>query len=134
MEIFEPYATTIIVLGVSGLLFFLQLLVADVVSIKTGHPPGVAVEQTHDSLLFRASRVFANSNESVGIFILFVLFAIFSAADAAWVNGFSLVYFIGRVAHMVFYYANLKLLRSVAFAVSCVGLLGIFVAGVRYYI
>ena len=129
MAFIEPYEITVIVLGLTGLIMFVQLLVADVIGIRLGHTPGVAVEQSHNSSLFRASRAIANSNESVGILVLFVLFALFSRAEPSWLNTSAIVYFAGRVAHMVFYYSNLKLMRSVAFGVACLGLLGIFVTG-----
>lgn len=102
---------------------------ADIVGLKRGHTPGTAVTAGHDDFLFRSNRAFANSNETVGILVLFMLFAIFSSANPVWVNNLSLVYFFGRVGHMVFYYANLQLMRSVAFVVSAIGLLGIFITG-----
>lgn len=129
MELVSHYETSILVLGLSGLLFFIQLLVADVMGIKHKHPPGTTIQAGHDSFLFRSNRAFANSNETVGILILFVLFSIFSSANPAWVNGLSLVYFVGRIAHMIFYYINFKLMRSVSFAISTIGLIGIFISG-----
>ncbi|WP_373416086.1 MAPEG family protein [Vibrio parahaemolyticus] len=40
-----------------------------------------------------------------------------------------MVYLVGRIGHMVFYYVNLQLMRSVSFVVSVIGLLGVFAAG-----
>ena len=129
MESIVAYKTSILVLGLTGFTFFIQLLVADIVSIKQGHVPGTLVEQSHDNFLFRASRVFANSNETLGILVLFLSFAILSSAKPFWVNSFAVVYLIGRWGHMASYYANLKLLRSISFAISAIGLLGVFVVG-----
>lgn len=134
MEFMAPYALTVIVLGLSGMLFLLQLLIADVAGIKAGHTPGFSIEQNHDSFLFRANRALANSNESAAILILFSLFAVFSSAESSWVNTGALIYLGGRLGHMITYYANLKLLRSIAFAISLAGLIMVFVAGVRQWL
>nr|WP_246225538.1 MAPEG family protein [Vibrio agarilyticus] len=129
MELVTQYSTSVLVLGLSGILFFIQLLVADVTGIKQGHTLGISVNAGHESFLFRSSRAFANSNETVGIFVLFMLFAIFSSANQFWVNGLSLMYLVGRIGHMIFYYANFQLMRSVSFVISAIGLAGIFVSG-----
>lgn len=130
MEILEPYKITVLVLGLSGLVFLVQLAIADIVAIKARHTPGFTVEQNHDSFLFRCHRALANSNESASILILVSLFSMFSSANAAWLNGFAVVYLLGRVGHMVFYYCNLKALRSLAFAILFIALLGMFAVGV----
>lgn len=134
MDIIAPYRVTVLVMGLSGLLFLLQLAIVDLVGIKRRHTPGFTIEQNHDSFLFRASRALANSNESAAIFVLLALFSIFSSASAAWLNAFSVMYFLGRAGHMVFYYGNLQIPRSMAFAVSFVGLLGIFFAGLHSWL
>lgn len=129
MDFIEPYRMTVLVLGLSGFLFFVQLVVVDIAGIKSGHTPGFRIEQNHDSFIFRAYRALANSNESAAILILFSLFSILSSANATWLNGFSLVYLLGRIGHMVFYYSNFKILRSLSFAISFLGLLGMFIVG-----
>ncbi|WP_394202433.1 MAPEG family protein [Shewanella waksmanii] len=134
MDWLAPYNMTVIVIGATGLLFFIQLIVADIIGIRRKHTPGTQINEGHDSLLFRSGRAFANSNETVGIFVLFTLFAIFSAASPSWVNGFAVMYLLGRVAHMLFYYANIKVLRSVSFAVSASGLLAIFMTGLVVWV
>src|SRR5690554_736666 len=126
MEILEPYKVTVLVLGLTGILFWVQLAVVDVVGITVKHPPGFTIEQNQDSFLFRSHRVLANSNESAGAFALLTAFAMLSSANAAWLNGLTVAYLFGRSSHMLFYYANLKLLRSAAFAVSFFSLLAIF--------
>ncbi|WP_256871078.1 MAPEG family protein [Shewanella sp. Scap07] len=130
MELVSQYGTSVLVLGLSGMLFFIQLLVADITGIKQKQIPGTAITGGHDSFLFRSSRAFANSNETVGILVLFILFSIFSSANPTWVNNLSLVYMLGRIGHMMCYYANFQLMRSVSFVVSAIGLVGIFVSGI----
>jgi len=66
----EPYKITILVIGLTGFIFLLQLLVADIIGIKAKHTPGHPVTANHDDLLFRVSRTFSNSNESAAILIL----------------------------------------------------------------
>ena len=128
-ELIQPYKVTVLITGLSAVLFLAQLLIADLIAIKSGHTPGYPIDADHEQLLFRANRAIANSNESVGIFLLAVSFSILTSANAAWVNTGALLYFGGRVGHMVCYYANIKLVRSIAFGVCVLGLSGILVAG-----
>ncbi len=134
MEFLEPYRLTILIMGLSGLLSLLQLLIADAVGLKLKHPPGLPVAADQNSFHFRAVRAHLNMNESITVFVLFALFAFFSAASAQWLGIFAGVYFAGRVVHMFCYYFNLSLLRSAAFAVSAVGLLGMFMQGLRAWL
>lgn len=130
MEFVQPYKITILVMGLAGLTFFLQLIVADVMGLKTRHIPGHPIPPDHSDFLFRASRALSNTNESVAIFVLFVGFSILSAANPQWLNISAVVYLVGRIAHMISYYLNLKLCRSISFAVSLIGLAAMFVVGV----
>lgn len=134
MDFIEPYKITVLVLGLSGFTFLLQLAVVDIVGIKVKHIPGHTIENNHDNFFFRSYRALANSNESAAILILFTLFAILSSANATWLNASALVYLFGRISHMLFYYNNLKTLRSVAFIISLIGLLSMFVAGVSSWL
>ncbi len=129
MEFIEPYNITILVMGLAGLTFLLQLIIVDLVGIKTKHTTGHPITADHDNFLFRASRTISNSNESVSIFILLVAFSILSSANPQWLNISAIVYLVGRITHMLFYYFNLKLCRSISFAVSLLGLSAMFVAG-----
>ncbi|NQZ10218.1 MAG: MAPEG family protein [Algicola sp.] len=130
MEQFEPYNITILVSGIVGFIFLAQLIVVDLVALKGKHTPGYPIKPDHDDFLFRAVRAHSNSNESVGIFILFVFFGVLSACNSYWLNIFSSVYLIGRIAHMFFYYTNIKLARSVSFGLSLLGLLGMFIVSI----
>jgi len=121
-------------MGLAGFTFLVQLLIADVVALKTRHTPGYPIEPDHNDLLFRSSRVLSNTNESVAIFILLVGFALLSSANPQWLNNCSVIYLIGRVSHMVFYYADLKLLRSISFGVSLLGLTAIFITGLMAWL
>ncbi|USH04362.1 MAPEG family protein [Grimontia kaedaensis] len=131
MDFVQPYIDTVLVLGLTGFLFFIQLMVADVVRLKAKCVPGYPIEPSHSSILFRATRAIENSNESAAILILFSLFAILSSADPDWVNTSAFIYLGGRILHMLCYYLNLKLGRSVAFVISLIGLLGMFIAGIK---
>jgi uncharacterized MAPEG superfamily protein len=117
-------------MGLSGLTFFVQLLVADFVGLKSRHTPGYPIEPNHKNLHFRSVRALANTNESVAIFILLVCFSILSSASANLLNISAIVYLVGRVGHMLCYYSNLKLLRSIFFGVSLLGLAAIFIVGI----
>ena len=52
-----------------------------------------------------------------------------SSASADLLNIAVWVYLTGRVLHMLFYYINLKILRSIAFVISLIGLGAIFILG-----
>jgi uncharacterized MAPEG superfamily protein len=134
MEFIEPYKITVLIMGLAGLTFMLQLIIADIIGIKAKHIPGHPIAPDHGDFLFRASRAISNTNESVAIFILFVLFSILSYANPQWVNIGAVVYLAGRIAHMLFYYSNSALCRGISFAVSLVGLMIIFIAGMLTWV
>lgn len=126
----DMYAPAILSLGVIAGLMLIQMLVVDVIGIRAKHVPGAPVPADHDNLLFRATRAHANTNESIAVFILLLLFCMISSASPAWVNGLAWTYLAGRAGHMLCYYANLKLARSMAFGVSLVALIGLLVVGI----
>lgn len=134
MEILETYSTSILIIGLTGAILFLQLLVNDVAAFKAKHRPGYPIDPDHGSFHFRAARAFANTNETVAIFIVFVVFGILSMADPVWLNRWAAVYFIGRVAHMFFYYFGVGIARSVSFVVSMFGLVGMFVISLQVWV
>ena len=134
MELFELYKATILMLGLMGLISIIQLLVVDLIALKEKHTPGFPVEPNHESSLFRAVRAQSNTNESISVFILLVIFGILSSANPEWINNFSIAYFIGRVGHMIFYYLGFGLARSIAFSVSLIALLGMMVTSFLVWI
>ena len=131
MEILQPYNTGILIIGLSGFILCIQLIVVDVAGVKSRHRPGFPITPDKNSFLFRSARAFANTNESVTIFIVFMAFAILTLADPVWVNRWATLYFVGRLAHMACYYAGIGLARSASFVVSLVGLIGLFVIALQ---
>lgn len=129
MEYLQPYHWTILVLGLISSLLFIQLLVADLTILFSPHSPGYPVKADYTSWIFRASRVHANTNESIAIFILFAAFGMLTQADPYWLNLSSLMYFAGRVGHMVTYYLDWRPARVGTFVVSLLGLGGMFFVG-----
>ncbi|MFT4815659.1 MAG: hypothetical protein ACI80L_000629 [Pseudohongiellaceae bacterium] len=63
------YGTTILVIGLIGLMQLVQLLVTDISAIRAGKTPGFSTVPDRSSFLFRAERAFMNTNESVTIFL-----------------------------------------------------------------
>ena len=122
MEWMTDYTSSVLALGVFGLLYFVQLLIADVAGIQAKHVPGSAVEGGHDDFFFRASRAHANTTESVGIFIVFTLFAILAGGDPVWTAWVLWAFVFARLLHALFYYLNIQILRSVAFGLSLLAL------------
>lgn len=130
-EIFAPYQTAILCLGLMSGLLIVQILVADVVAIARKHTPGMPIDDGHDNFLFRSARTAANSNETLAAFIGSLLFCILIGADATWVNGLTALYLAGRLGHMICYYLNWKLARSAIFALTVISILGLVGTGLR---
>lgn len=126
-----PYAHTIVSFGAIAALVLIQLVIADLAAIKVRHRPGMPIEANHGNFLFRAARAHANTNETIAAFILLALFGILSGASSEWLNMFAWVYVGARLAHMLCYYLNLQLLRSIVFGVGLVALFGMLVVGIR---
>ena len=124
---FAPYHTTLAMVASGGLLLVLQLIVADLTAIRRGHKAGYPIAADSTKFLFRAARAHINTNESISAFAIFGLVGVLVAASPAWLNALSVLWIASRVAHMAFYYANKKALRSTAFAVSLFALLGMAV-------
>ncbi|MCG8592537.1 MAG: MAPEG family protein [Proteobacteria bacterium] len=128
-ETLLPYASSILALGLLGLLYLIQLGVADVVSVRRGHTPGTPIDGGHGDFLFRAARTHANTTESVGAVILVSGFAVLAGGEPAWVNGALWTYLGLRVAYTLAYYLDLRAIRSVAFGLGMLALLVVFGAG-----
>lgn len=124
-----PYGATIWCLGVMGGLVLVQLVVFDVAGMRAGHVPGAAVTGGHDDFFFRASRAFANTNETLAAFALLALFGILHNAAPGWLNGAAVVFVVARIAHMLCYYADRRVLRSTAFVVAILALVAMLVLG-----
>jgi len=127
--IFGNYEATIQSWAALAVLLLTQVLVADVASVRAKHVPGTPVEASHDNFLFRASRAVANTNETIAIYIVVVLFCLFSGASADYTAYFSWGYVVARTAYAVCYYFNLKLLRSVCFGISLLSLSALLILG-----
>lgn len=120
-----PYAPLVFALLATATLFIIQLLVVDMASIKAKHVPGTPVLADHANFLFRATRAHANTNESIAAFVLPSIVAIFLSASPTWVNTLSWLYVAGRLGHMFCYYADLRIARSISFAVSLIALISL---------
>jgi uncharacterized MAPEG superfamily protein len=129
-NLLTDYMPAIASIGIIGGLMLVQLVVADIIGIISKHTPGTPIAADHENLLFRAHRAHANTNESVAAFLALTVYAIAVSATPSWLNTLCLVYIAGRVGHMLCYYANLKLLRSISFGIATLALFGILVLGV----
>ena len=129
MNIIDTYPQLVMAIGALALLSIIQLLVADAIGIVSKHTPGTPVEANHDSVLFRASRVVANTNESIAIFILAAAFCVLTSAPASFVGLCSWAYVGSRLLYAVCYYANLQTMRSVIFGLSILSLCGLLGSG-----
>lgn len=129
MALLFDYSMTVLAVGSLGALLLLQLLVADVIGILKKHEPGTPVAPSHDDLLFRATRVVGNVNESIAIFIVAVLFATWRGVSPDQLAYASWSFVILRALYAGCYYFDIRLLRSVMFGLSIIALLAILILG-----
>jgi uncharacterized MAPEG superfamily protein len=121
-----PYESTLAAYVALAGLYLAQAIVSDVVAIRVKHVPGMPITSGHDDILFRASRALANTNENMGVFLVLSLAAILLGANPWWTNGLAWTFVAARLAHMLAYYADLRLLRSTVFSVGIAAVLGLF--------
>lgn len=129
MDLAQTYSTTIVALGTLAALLFLQLLIADIIGLRSRHVPGSQVPADHNNRLFRASRTVANTNESIAIFVLAVLFCMLSGASASTTGFFTWAFVIARFFYAVCYYFNWQLPRSIMFGISLVAIAALLITG-----
>jgi uncharacterized MAPEG superfamily protein len=127
-EALIAYHSTLLACVALSVLVTLQVLVADLAAIKTGHVPGMPVTSGHANFHFRAVRAIGNTNETLALTLMLVVLAIVLGANPKWTNALAWVYVAGRAGHMAFYYAKLGLARSTAFGVSLLATVGLLVA------
>lgn len=128
IAIYSPALAACVLLAA---LIFLQVLVADVAGILAKHVPGMPVSEGHSSFHFRSVRALANTNETLGLFLLLMACALLLNATAAWVNTLVPVYVGARVLHTVCYYARWGRTRGVVFGVGLAAQAGLLLACVR---
>jgi len=129
-ELIVPYGSTLAAFVCLGGLFLVQALVSDVAAIRAGHVPGMPVASGHDHFLFRATRAQANTNENLGVFLLLCLSALLLGASPWWTNLLAWTFVLSRLAHMLAYYGDQRMLRSAMFSVSLGSLIGLFVVAI----
>ncbi len=125
----EAYAGAVSSLAVLAALMIVQLLVADVTGIRRRHVPGTPVTPDHADALFRVTRTLANTNESVAIFIVLLLYCMLGGASPVWTAWGAWAYVICRMLYAVCYYANLPTYRSISFGLSLLALLAMLITG-----
>ena len=106
--------------GTMALLMLVQILVSDILGIRARHVPGAPVTADHGNVLFRASRVVANTNESIAVFILAVVFCVLAEVSSAWVGYVAWGFVIARAAYALCYYADQRVARSIVFGLSLI--------------
>ena len=125
----NSHELTIYSWGALGVLLLVQLLIADVIGITSKHTPGTSPEANHGNALFRATRTVANTNESIAIYLVLVLFCIFNGADATLTGYLSWAYVAGRSIYALCYYFNQRTMRSITFGVTLLVLIGMLIVG-----
>lgn len=108
-------------------LFLLQFLVVDVSHIRAKQVPGMPVTGGHDNFLFRATRAHANTNESLGLYLLLILCAGPLSANAHWTGVAAWTFTAARGAHMFCYYFDWRNARSWAFGIGLLAQVGLLV-------
>jgi uncharacterized MAPEG superfamily protein len=126
-NIVPMYLSTLTASVVLACLLLLQFLVVDVSQIRAKQVPGMPVSGGHDNFLFRATRAHANTNESLGLYLLLIFCAVLLSADAHWTATAAWTFTAARGAHMVCYYFDWRNARSLAFGVGLLALIGLLV-------
>jgi uncharacterized MAPEG superfamily protein len=129
MDVLKLYQATVAAAGSTALLMLIQVLIADVVGIRAGHLPGTAVPGSHSDLLFRVTRVVANTNETIGLFILLLLYCVLGGASQEYTGYGAWAYVVTRAAYALCYYFDQRMLRSIVFALSLLALAGLLAVG-----
>ncbi len=128
-ELLASYHGLVLSLGALSALMIVQMLVLDFVGIRHKHVPGMPIVEGHDTLLFRTARAHGNSNESLPTFLLISAFAIGVQAHPQWLNALAAVFVAARAGHMVFYYMNYSVMRSVSFGIGLLAMIGMLMSG-----
>ena len=129
MNLLSSYPYLVAAFGSLAFIMLAQLLVADIVGIRSKHIPGTSVVDDHKSLLFRVGRTVANTNESIAIFILASAFCVACSASPFATGICAWVYVIARLLYALCYYMDWRLMRSVIFGISLLALGALVIIG-----
>jgi uncharacterized MAPEG superfamily protein len=117
-QLVATYHTSFCALVGVAVLWMIQALAVDWYGIRTRHIPGTPVSGGHSSVVFRVFRAHGNTTENLTAFVLCALLAMLLGGPAAWVDGLTVAFFAGRLGHMLCYYADIRLPRSVFFGIG----------------
>jgi uncharacterized MAPEG superfamily protein len=129
-DLLVPYGPALAAWLCLGAAWLAQALVADVAAMRAHHTPGMPVTSGHDDFLFRATRAQANTNENLSGFVVLSLAAMLLGANSWWINRLVWLFVVGRLGHMLAYYADVRPLRSASFGISFACLIGLLVVGI----
>jgi uncharacterized MAPEG superfamily protein len=129
-EFLVPYGPALAAYVSVGALCLTQAMVANVAAMRARHVPGMPVTGGHDDFLFRATRAHGNTNENLAVFVVLGLAAILLGAGPWWTNRFAWGFVLARLAHMLAYYADLRLVRNASFAVGFACLVGLLITAI----
>jgi len=129
LEIISSHTYTVYAIGSLAFLMLVQLLIADFVGIRAKHIPGSIIPSDHSNFLFRASRVVANTNESIAIYILATIFCVLSNASPEATAFTAWAFVFARLCYAVCYYSDLRIMRSVIFGLSLLTIVAQLVIG-----
>jgi uncharacterized MAPEG superfamily protein len=114
-ELLLPYEGLLTASAVLAALVLVQVLVNDIAGMRAKHVPGMPVAGGHGDFHFRAQRAHANTNENLPVHVLLVVLAVFLSASPRWTGLAAWAFALARAGHMMFYYFDLRLARSIAF-------------------
>lgn len=128
LSAYAPLGAPLLALG--GL-HLVQLLVADVLGLRSGHTPGTPIEGGHDDPLFRAARAHANTAESLGVLFLFLGAAVLLGGDPVWLSRCLWAVVGLRLVYTLCYWSDWRRARSVSFALALVGIALVGISALR---
>lgn len=107
MPLFAPYSVALWGMLVIIVTMIIQAFIA--MNIKAAQPgavPGkIDPNLSHDSFVFRSHRTFMNSLENTPVMLATAFLAILSGANLFWTGLLIWIYAVGRIIHMILYYA-----------------------------
>jgi uncharacterized MAPEG superfamily protein len=101
MDAFAPYWHSIIAMMIIVLLWAVMGPVSAVMKEKAGAAPGGSVPEDYASPAYRWDRAYANLTEGLPAFAIAVFGAMLAGANPFWINLFTALFVVGRIAMAV---------------------------------
>lgn len=101
------YRLAIVALAVLCLMVLIQTVLGVIFGMIVGREePGGKYVGGYDEFGFRTLRTHLNSTETLAVFAISLLLALFAKVSPEWVNGLAILYVATRILYWILYYAG----------------------------